>query len=257
MTSGFKTRDEPRAGGAVRLEVTTPAPIAIPAGLGAHAAAVRTRRGQTLALVLDGNEAAFAVRSGVLMLHLTLPHELRQVVAILYPGDVLRSTFAPPNATASLTAVAPGEVLRARWSALQGLAAEEAEVARYFEDAAARQTARQAIHVASIGRFDCQQRVATLLMELALRTGVLSPCGGLAFDMPLSRTDMADYLGLNADTLSRTMSRLRASGLISHPERHRAVVRDFAALAALSPAAPSLMALHGAHAAKAPACTAG
>jgi CRP/FNR family transcriptional regulator len=75
--------------------------------------------------------------------------------------------------------------------------------------------------------------------------------------MPLSRTDMADYLGLNADTLSRTMSRLRASGLISHPERHRAVVRDFAALAALSPAAPSLMALHGAHAAKAPACTAG
>jgi CRP/FNR family transcriptional regulator len=98
--------------------------------------------------------------------------------------------------------------------------------------------------VVAVGQFDCQQRVATYLMELAMRTGARAPSGGLAFEMPLSRTDMADYLGLNADTLSRTMSRLRASGLVSHPERHRAVIRDLDALAALTPAAHSIRALY-------------
>ncbi len=99
--------------------------------------------------------------------------------------------------------------------------------------------------MAAVGRFDCQQRVATFLLELALRIGVAAPCGGIEFEMPLSRTDMADYLGLNADTLSRTMSRMRASGLLSHPDRRRALIRDLAALAARTPAAQSLMALYG------------
>ena len=97
--------------------------------------------------------------------------------------------------------------------------------------------------MAAVGRLDCQQRVATFLTELALRTGMRTACGGIDFAMPLSRTDMADYLGLNADTLSRTISRLRASGLVSHPERRRVLVHDLEALAALTPAAPSLHAL--------------
>jgi CRP/FNR family transcriptional regulator, anaerobic regulatory protein len=67
----------------------------------------------------------------------------------------------------------------------------------------------------------------------------------VVFDMPLSRTEIADYLGLNADTLSRTMSRLRSSGVLNHTKRNRAVLRDFRALAALSPAARALIDLHG------------
>jgi CRP-like cAMP-binding protein len=106
--------------------------------------------------------------------------------------------------------------------------------------------ARRAIHIAAIGQFDCQQKVATFLLELALRTGTPSPGGsGVVFDMPLSRTEIADYLGLNADTLSRTMSRLRSSGVLNHTKRNRAVLRDFRALAALSPAARALIDLHG------------
>ncbi len=229
-------------------------PDTLPDVLAGHGALVRTRQGQTLPLSIDGSEAVFVVCSGTLMLHVTLPHVtvphvtphgLRQVVAVLHPGDVFRGAFAPQAASAHLTAVSRGEVLRFRWSAFRDIAATTPAVQRYYDDRTAEQTARQAIHTTAIGRFDCQQRVATFLTELALRTGVRAANGGLAFELPLSRTDMADYLGLNADTLSRTMSRLRASGILSHPERHRALVRDFEALAALSPAAPSLRALCG------------
>ena len=244
MTSSLKRREPINLTGAAP-DGNAPVREVIPAALAAHAAIVRTRRGQTISLTLEGNEALFIVRSGVLMVDVTLPDDLRQVVALLYPGDVLRSDFAPPHVAAHLSAVSAGEVLRLRWSNFTGLAAGDPEIARFFDDASAKQTARRAIHMAAVGRFDCQQRVATFLLELALRIGVAAPCGGIEFEMPLSRTDMADYLGLNADTLSRTMSRMRAGGLLSHPERRRALIRDFAALAARTPAAQSLMALYG------------
>jgi len=105
---------------------------------------------------------------------------------------------------------------------------------------------RLALHAATLGQFDCEQRVATLLVELALHTGVNSPGGVVAFDLPFNRKDIADYLGLNPDTLSRIMSRLKTAGLIGHSKRNRAVVRDFPALASRSPAARSLIEISGA-----------
>jgi CRP/FNR family transcriptional regulator len=206
---------------------------------------VRTRRGQPLSLSLEGAETVYVVRSGTLMVRMAFSEGIRQVLTLLYPGDVFRSAFAPPAASARLLAVSPGEALRFRWTAFSDLAASDPEIGRFYNDAVATQNARAAIRMAALGRFDCRQRLATFLLELALRTGMRAPCGGLDFEIPLSRTDIADYLGLNADTLSRTMSRLRASGLLAHPERHRGLVRDLSALAALTPAAQTLMALFG------------
>jgi len=223
----------------------TAMPGSVPPALAAEGAAIRTRRGQSLPLTLDGSETVFVVQAGALMLRVTLPNGLRQVVMLLYPGDVFRAAFAPPQAAAHLSAVSAGEVLRFRLTSFTALADDDPAIARYYDDAVAQQTARQAIHMAAVGRLDCQERLATFLMELVLVTGVRAPGGGVAFDMPLSRTDMADYLGLNPDTLSRATSRLRATGLLSQPERHRGLVRDFESLAALTPAAQSLMALLG------------
>jgi CRP/FNR family transcriptional regulator, anaerobic regulatory protein len=215
----------------------------IPPALAAQGALMRIRRGQSLPLTLDGSGIVFVVRSGMLILRVMLSTDQRQVVTVLFPGDVFRSSFAPPQAAAHLSGVSAGEVLRYRLTTFNALAADDPAIARYYDDAVARQTARQSIHMAAVGRMDCQQRLATYLMELALRTGAPAASGGVMFEMPLSRTDMADYLGLNADTLSRTISRLRASGLLSHPERHKGLVRDLGALAALTPAAPALRAL--------------
>jgi CRP-like cAMP-binding protein len=131
-----------------------------------------------------------------------------------------------------------------RLASLDKLAASDPAVTRYLDQALANQMARQALHVATLGQFSCEQRVVTLLVELALRTGVSLP-SGVAFELPFNRKDIADYLGLNPDTLSRIMSRLKTAGLIGHSERNRAVVRDFPALAARSPAARPLLEISG------------
>lgn len=217
---------------------------ALQAALGTHASAIRTRRGQNVALSVDGADLLFIVRAGTLTLNVTMPGASRQVAAVLFPGDVLSSGFVPPQAEGAFVPVTTGELLRLRWSAFADLMAKNPSVASYYHQAIDRQMARRAIHAAVLGRFDCQQKVATFLLELALRTGMPLPGGGIGFDMPLSRSDVADYLGLNADTLSRTMSRLRSSGVLNHTERSRAILRDFDALAAMSPAAEALTALN-------------
>ena len=95
-----------------------------------------------------------------------------------------------------------------------------------------------------LGQFSSEQRVATVLTELAMLTGTPLPAGGIVIDMPFRRNDLADYLGLNPDTLSRIVARLRRDGVLGHSARSRALVRDFRALARLTPAARSLAEIH-------------
>jgi CRP/FNR family transcriptional regulator len=221
--------------------------IGVPCAVESQATSLRTRPGQKLTLALDGSETAFIVRSGVLMLQVTLPGSARQVTGIFFPGDILRSSFAPPHAEAAIIVVSAGEVWRLRVAALETLAAADPAVRRFLDEAIASRMIREAIHAVALGRFDSEQKVATLLVELALRTGGQSP-GGVVFELPFGRKDIADYLGLNPDTLSRVMSRFKAAGLIGSADRGRTVARDFAGLAARSPAAQSLIAMRGARA---------
>jgi CRP/FNR family transcriptional regulator, anaerobic regulatory protein len=193
----------------------------------------------------DGGDTAFIVRSGVLMLEVGLPGGARQIADLFFPGDLVRSAFVPPSTEAALVAANTGEIWRLHSTALDTLAAAEPAVGRYVDGALARRIARQTIHAVTLGRFDSEQKVATLLLELALRLGQRNAAGAIAFEMPLDRKEIAFYLGLNPDTLSRIMSRFKTAGLIVQPERSRAVVRDLSALAARSPVALSLMETSG------------
>jgi CRP/FNR family transcriptional regulator len=236
-TSGVKTAEQ--------LQFNTEAPcsvckaLGVPCAIEGKAISGYTRRGQMLALERDNGDTALIVRAGLLIHQVTFPGLARQIVGLYFPGDLLHVRFAPPHAEVAIVAVSMGEIWRIRMAALEALATSEPAVRRYLDEAVATRIARQAINVVMLGRFDCEQRVATLLVELALRTGINSS-GRVAFEMPFSRKDVADYLGLNPDTVSRIMSRFRATGLIAHSDRSRVVVSDLAALAARTPAAQSL-----------------
>lgn len=216
---------------------------AFPPELADHGTLVQTRPGQPLPLSIGGEETVFLVRMATLLFQLTLADNLRQGVTLLYPGDVFRSAFAPPGSRANLVSLTAGEVLRYRYDAFSRIVATSANARAYFDRAVARQSARQAIHLAAVGQLDSTQRLVTFLIELATQIGVPASEGRVVFELPLSRSEVAEYLGLNADTLSRIMSRLRSEGLLSQPDRHTVFVRDMTALAALSPASDSLMSL--------------
>jgi CRP/FNR family transcriptional regulator len=244
MSSDVKEAPGHRIRGVAAGEQALPALDPALAKFAAHASKIRTRKGQSIGLTLDGHEAAYIVRAGALMLQVVAAATPRQVAAFLLPGDLLRGSAVPPHAEASLISANAAELWRFRWSAMEDFAAADRGLARFLQDAAAARLARYALHTAVLGQFSSEQRVATVLTELAMLTGTPSPAGGIVIDMPFRRNDLADYLGLNPDTLSRIVARLRRDGILGHSARSRALVRDFRALARLTPAARSLAEIH-------------
>lgn len=79
-------------------------------------------------------------------------------------------------------------------------------------------------HFMMLGRKSALERVASFLIVLMERVGTREE-SGTAFDLPMSRSDIADFLGLTIETISRTLTRLRKEGVINLPNAHHVVVQ--------------------------------
>lgn len=66
-----------------------------------------------------------------------------------------------------------------------------------------------------LGRKTAEERVATFLLHVAEKMTNVTCRGRSSFDLPLSRSDIADYIGLTLETVSRQMSRLRKDKIIT------------------------------------------
>lgn len=122
-------------------------------------------------------------------------------------------------------AMADTTVRMVRRGALSDLAAQRPDVARALFRLTVEGLQRSQDHVLMLGRKSARERVVGLLVDLADRTGAQSE-----LDVPMSRQDMADYLGLTIETVSRTLTQLQADGVIALPTTRHIVLRDRAAL---------------------------
>ncbi|MEI9806270.1 MAG: helix-turn-helix domain-containing protein [Pseudolabrys sp.] len=104
------------------------------------------------------------------------------------------------------------------------LAAREAGVARQLWAMTANELKRVQDHIMLLVK-TAQERVAGFLLEMARR----SPTGN-EIELPMSRQDIADYLGLTIETVSRTLTQLENSAAIAVPTSRRIVLRNRAAL---------------------------
>jgi CRP/FNR family nitrogen fixation transcriptional regulator len=76
-------------------------------------------------------------------------------------------------------------------------------------------------HSLLLGRGTAAQKIATFLLEMAEREARSD-----LIDLPMSRQDIADYLGLTIETVSRTLSHLERDGVIGLPTARRVVLRE-------------------------------
>jgi CRP/FNR family transcriptional regulator len=84
-----------------------------------------------------------------------------------------------------------------------------------------------------LGRKTAREKIASLLAIIARREAGLklrTAKGNLVFDLPLTREEMADYLGLTLETVSRQMSALKRDGVIILEGKRQVRVPDFDAL---------------------------
>lgn len=201
------------------------------AGVGVR---LRWRRGHRLSLAGVDCDTAFRVESGCLICDAELAEQRRQVLLVLFPGDVVLRSFLPPLPGLAVVATTTATVMRLRRSGSIQKEPGQRPGQVDVEAAASRLLARSCLFATARGRLSAEECLATLLADIAIRMGRATP-SGWEFDLPLSRRDMADFLALNPDSLSRMMSRFRQRRLIAMPSRSRAIAGSIDALLAATP----------------------
>ena len=156
----------------------------------------------------DPSFRVYRIRSGAMASYRLFADGRRQVMSCHLPGDYLGLEAGVVHGS---TAVCLTDTLveAMRRSELSDLAATDAALARALWQVSVRAFQRSEEHALVLARHGAVERVAALLLDFAARNGK-----GDAFDLPMTRQDMADYLGLTIHTVSRTLSQLEAEGLI-------------------------------------------
>jgi CRP-like cAMP-binding protein len=172
------------------------------------------------------NEAAeylYKVVSGSVRTYKVLNDGRRQIGAFYLAGDMFGLEVGDAHSF-SAEAIVNSKILVIKRSALINLAARDNDIARKLWTMTASELQRVQAHILLLIK-TAQERVAGFLLEMAARTPV-----GNEIDLPMSRQDIADYLGLTIETVSRTLTQLENTAAIAVPTSRRIVLRNRAAL---------------------------
>jgi CRP/FNR family nitrogen fixation transcriptional regulator len=154
----------------------------------------------------------------------------RQIMAFYLPGDVFGAETGDWH-TLSAEAVCPAEITVVRRSLLQRAASQDVRAARRWLELTSNDLRRAHEHALILGRKGAGERVAAFLLQFADRL-----VQGEELDLPMSRADIADHLGLTIETVSRAFSEMERQSAISLPSSRHVVVRSRPALAQLEAA---------------------
>ena len=169
----------------------------------------------------------YKVVTGTVRTYKILADGRRQIGSFYLPGDIFGLEVGDEH-TFSAEAITDSKCLVIKRSAVMTLAARDNEVARQLWAVTGCELQRVQEHILLLIK-SAQERVAGFLLEMAQRTP-----GAETVELPMSRQDIADYLGLTIETVSRTMTQLEEAATISLPTSRRIEICNRAALKRLN-----------------------
>jgi CRP/FNR family transcriptional regulator len=173
-------------------------------------------------IVHEGDDAEwlFRIRDGIVKLQRILSDGRCQIVGLLFAGDFLGLAG---EAAAPYSAYAVGSVSADRFSrqAMEQLCASSIPAARLLLHWANKELAAAQEQMLLLGCKTPREKFASFLLRLIRRQDNTD-----LIRLPMTRTDIADYLGLTLETVSRTMSQFRRDGLIEPLDRSAVRIVD-------------------------------
>ena len=161
----------------------------------------------------------YKIVSGVIRTYRVLADGRRQISGFYLPGDIF-GLEAGDEYTFSADAIADSRVLAIKRSTLTALAAHDSQVAQQLWKFTARELQHVQDHTLLLVE-TARERVAGFLLEMEKRASV-----GNQIELPMSRQDIADYLGLTIETVSRTLTNLEKMATIDLPSSRVIVLRN-------------------------------
>ena len=173
----------------------------------------------------DPAKRVFMVTVGALKLYTLLPDGRRQVTGFMFPGDFLGVSVDEEYAF-TVEALEDSELWWFSREAFDRFIGEHPQVERELYRLAAHELAEAQRQMVLLGRKSAAERLASFFLSLLERAERASGAPERSFDLPMTRLDIADYLGLTKETVSRMLAQLRGRGLIRLEAQNRVEVLD-------------------------------
>ncbi|MBI1362245.1 MAG: cyclic nucleotide-binding domain-containing protein [Alphaproteobacteria bacterium] len=173
------------------------------------------RRGQ---VIFDAGEPAglmYRVESGCVRLQINNPDGERQIVVFLFPGDLFG--YEITDRVCSAEAVSDSTLRCWPVQAFLKSPQEQPRVTIQLLEAAQRRFGEMAEHIDKITHLPAKERVLWFLNGLLTCPGL--PREGGRIHLPMTRLDIADYLGVAPETLSRILAGLEEDGYLRRDGR--------------------------------------
>jgi CRP/FNR family transcriptional regulator len=177
----------------------------------------------------EGDKATYFynLNQGNVRLFKSLPDGRRQITGFAGPGYFL-ALAQSEKYVFSAEAMDTVKLCRFNRVSLMAVFEEFPALERKLLDAAMHELVIAQQHMLLLGRKTAVERVASFLLSWAVRLEVCGagtlPKPGSAMLLPLSRMDLADYLGLTIETVSRSLGQLKRDGLIDVPSIHEIIL---------------------------------
>jgi CRP/FNR family nitrogen fixation transcriptional regulator len=177
----------------------------------------------------EGETAGYVYKvvSGVVRVSKLLPDGRRQISAFHLPGDMFGFEIEDIHHD-SAEAVVPAKVVAFKWQGLLGASASTNLVRELLTRTMIGLRHTQD-HLLLLGRKNALERLAAFLLEMANRSGSTE-----VLDLAMPRHDIADYLGLTLETVSRMFAELKELGQIKLESARRVHLVDLDKLRAMA-----------------------
>ena len=170
------------------------------------------RSGTTIFAEQTRTKVTFGLSRGVVRLYKPLADGRRRILTFALPGDFLGIPLAERH---NFSADAVGDVALCRFSRhdLEGLVGSSSSVMQLMIDFAIRELGMAQDHLLLLGTGSAEERVAMFLISWRDRLARLNSVPE-EIPLPMRRQDIADFLGLELETVCRTLTKLERKNAI-------------------------------------------
>lgn len=193
----------------------------------------RVVRGESIIWAGEDSVICANLLSGVLKLVASTSDGREQIVGLLYPADFVGQPYEG-EADFTITAVTDAELCVFPRAPFERVLEDHGRMEKLLLQRTLQALSDARAQMLTLARKSAPEKVAGFVRDMAARAGSNScratPGGPVTFDLPLTRGQIADVLGLTIETVSRQLTRLKTAGVIRLSGTRAVTILDAAAL---------------------------
>lgn len=193
-------------------------------------------KGATLVFSGDRATALYIIKKGEIKAFRSLSDGRHQIVGFAGPGDVIGNPQGQESFDCTFEALTDCVLCKSRQNEIAKVSAQYPEFTTAFMDAIANEIRRRGDQAILLGRKSAEERMAAFLIERDDNARFYDerPDESSTITLHMSRRDIADYLGLTIETVSRVLTSFKKRRLIDIKNKTYITISDRKSLSALT-----------------------